>query len=125
MHKRVCREEYRENKGVGNLAKRKNKKLIYESIERYVEELRKRDIDILAAYLFGSYAKGRATEWSDIDVALLTRQFIGDSFDFKFLLMKIAREIDFNIEPHPYLVDEFNEDNPLAAEVIRTGERVV
>ncbi|MEW5950163.1 MAG: nucleotidyltransferase domain-containing protein [Thermodesulfobacteriota bacterium] len=107
------------------MAKRKDKKLIYESIERYVEELRKRDIDILAAYLFGSYAKGRATEWSDIDVALLTRQFIGDSFDFKFLLMKIAREIDFNIEPHPYLVDEFNEDNPLAAEVIRTGERVV
>ncbi|MDD5450816.1 MAG: nucleotidyltransferase domain-containing protein [Desulfovibrionales bacterium] len=107
------------------MAKRKDKKLIYESIERYVEELRKRDVDILAAYLFGSYAKGMATEWSDIDVALLTRQFIGDSFDFKFLLMKIAREIDFNIEPHPYLVDEFNEDNPLAAEVIRTGERVV
>lgn len=107
------------------MAKRKDKKLIYESIERYINELRKRNIEVVAAYLFGSYAKGRATEWSDIDVALLTKKFIGDSFDFKFLLMKIAREINFDIEPHPYLVDEFNEDNPFAAEVIKTGEKVV
>lgn len=107
------------------MAKRKDKKLIYESIERYINELRKRNIEVVAAYLFGSYAKGRATEWSDIDVAILTKKFIGDSFDFKFLLMKIAREINFDIEPHPYLVDEFNEDNPFAAEVIKTGEKVV
>ncbi|MCL0074893.1 nucleotidyltransferase domain-containing protein [Thermodesulfovibrionales bacterium] len=107
------------------MAKRKDKKLIYESIERYINELRKRNIEVVAAYLFGSYAKGRATEWSDIDVAILTKKSIGDSFDFKFLLMKIAREINFDIEPHPYLVDEFNEDNPFAAEVIKTGEKVV
>ena len=107
------------------MAKRKNKKLILELIKKYVNELRKRNIDIVGAYLFGSYAKGKATVWSDIDVALLTKNFIGDSFDFKFLLMKIARDIDIDIEPHPYLVDEFNEDNPLATEVIRTGEKVV
>lgn len=59
------------------------------------------------AYLFGSYVKGTATQWSDIDVALLTNEFIGDSFDFKFLWMKVAREIDLDIEPHPYLIAEF------------------
>lgn len=107
------------------MAEKKDKKLIFESIQKYVNELRKRNINIVAAYLFGSYAKGEATEWSDIDVALLTKKFIGDSFDFKFLLMKIARDIDIDIEPHPYLVDEFNEDNPFAIEVIRTGEKVV
>jgi predicted nucleotidyltransferase len=107
------------------MAEKKDKKLIFKSIQKYVNELRKRNINIVAAYLFGSYAKGEATEWSDIDVALLTKKFIGDSFDFKFLLMKIARDIDIDIEPHPYLVDEFNEDNPFAIEVIRTGEKVV
>ncbi|MCX5896423.1 MAG: nucleotidyltransferase domain-containing protein [Proteobacteria bacterium] len=107
------------------MAQGKDKKLIYGIIKQYVQELRRRNIDVTAAYLFGSYAKNLATEWSDIDVALLTRQFIGDSIDFKFLLMKIAREINADIEPHPYLADEFTEDNPTAFEIIRTGEKVV
>lgn len=106
------------------MAKAKDMKLIRASIIRYIEALRKRNIDVVTAYLYGSYAQGKATEWSDIDVAVLTRKFIGDSFDFKFLLMKIARDIDFNIEPHPFLADEFTEDDPLAAEVMRTGEKV-
>ena len=33
------------------MAKRKDKKLIFESIKKYVNELRKRDIDIVSAYL--------------------------------------------------------------------------
>ena len=107
------------------MAKRKDKKLIHRLIKRFVSELRKRKIDIVAAYLFGSYAKGKASKWSDIDVALLTRKFIGDSFDFKFMLMKIARDVDFNIEPHPYLVREFNKNNPFALDIMKTGERVV
>ena len=106
------------------MAKAKDMKLIRASVIRYIEALRKRNIDVVTAYLYGSYAQGKATEWSDIDVAVLTRKFIGDSFDFKFLLMKIAREIDFNIEPHPFLADEFTEDDPIAAEVMRTGEKV-
>ncbi len=106
------------------MAKAKDKKLIRASVKRYIEALRKRNIEVVTAYLYGSYAQGKATEWSDIDVAVLTKKFIGDSFDFKFLLMKIARDIDFNIEPHPFLADEFTEDDPIAAEVMRTGEKV-
>jgi predicted nucleotidyltransferase len=77
------------------------------------------------SFLFGSYAKEIASKWSDIDIAILTNKFIGDSFDFRFLLMKIARDIDIDIEPHPFLVDEFNEDNPIAAEILRTGEKIL
>jgi len=107
------------------VAKRKTKKIVYEHIRRYVEELRKRNINVDQAYLFGSYVKGTADEWSDIDVALLIREFIGDSFDFKFLLMKIARDIDLDIEPHPYLIAEFKKTNPVASGVIKTGVRVL
>ncbi len=106
------------------MAKGKDKKLIYESVNRYLAELKKRNIEIVSAYLFGSYAKGKADEWSDIDLLLLLKNFIGDSFDFKFMLMKIARDIDFNIEPHPYLLDELKNDNPFVHEVLRTGEKV-
>lgn len=108
------------------MVKTKDKKLIIELINKYINELKKRKIDIVSAYLFGSYAKGKPTEWSDIDVAVITKNIVGDdNFDFKFLLMKIARDIDYNIEPHPYLTDEFNENNPAAAEIMRTGEKVI
>jgi len=36
------------------MAKRKTKKIVYEHISRYVEELKKRNIKIDQAYLFGS-----------------------------------------------------------------------
>jgi len=106
------------------MVERKNKELIYQTIQRYIIELGKRDIRVIGAYLFGSYVRGRADEWSDIDVAILTNSFIGDSFDFKFLLMKIARDIDVDLEPHPFTVDEFTKDNPLVEEILRTGEKV-
>lgn len=45
---------------------------------------------------------------------LVTDTFIGDSFDFRFMLTKLARKIDSDNEPHPDLLAEFNESNPLA-----------
>lgn len=107
------------------MAETKDRKTIYRIINRYIDALKQRDIHVTESYLFGSYAKDNPSEWSDIDIAILTEEFIGDRFDFSFLLMKIAREIDADIEPHPFLVDEFNEDNPTAVEILRTGEKVV
>jgi len=105
--------------------KEKNRDIIYQSIDRYIDALKKRNINVIGSFLFGSYAKGTPSEWSDIDVAILTDRFIGDSFDFRFLLMQIAREIDYNIEPHPFLIQDFNEDNPAAVEILRTGEKIL
>jgi predicted nucleotidyltransferase len=107
------------------MAVRKDKPLIIKSIKRYLAELKKNDINVLGAYLFGSYLKGIPDKWSDIDIAILTDKFIGDRFDFTLFLMKIARKIDCNIEPHPYLVNEFNKRDPFAAEIIRTGARIL
>jgi predicted nucleotidyltransferase len=106
------------------VVKRKDRKTVYRLINLYIDALKKRNIKVSGGYLFGSYAKNNASEWSDIDVAILTDKFIGDSVDFRFLLMKIARDIDIDIEPHPFLVDEFNEENPIAAEVLKTGEKI-
>jgi hypothetical protein len=50
---------------------------------------------------------------------------IGDSFDFTFLLMKVAREIDADIEPHTFLLEEFNDENPVVAKILKTGQKVL
>jgi len=106
------------------MAAGKDKHLIYKEVEQYISLLRDKHIQVIQAYLFGSYATGRADEWSDIDLAIITDKFVGDGFDFRFLLTKLARTIDPDIEPHPYLLSEFNESNPVAGEIMRNGERV-
>jgi hypothetical protein len=35
--------------------------------------------------------------------------------------MRLRREIDLRIEPHPILEEDFNIQNPLAYEIKRTG----
>jgi predicted nucleotidyltransferase len=107
------------------MATGKDKQLIYSEVKLYVSLLRDKHIPVLQAYLFGSYATGIADEWSDIDLAIVIDKFIGDGFDFRFMLTKLARTIDPDIEPHPYLLSEFNENNPIAGEILRSGERVV
>ncbi|MCK7505323.1 MAG: hypothetical protein MZV70_15405 [Desulfobacterales bacterium] len=42
-----------------------------------------KEISTLISSIFRFVWKGTANEWSDIDVALLMREFIGDSFDFE------------------------------------------
>lgn len=107
------------------MAAGKNKQLIYQEVARYISLLQTQNISVLNAYLFGSYAKGKADEWSDIDLAIVTDRFIGDSFDFRFMLTKLARSIDPDIEPHPYLASEFNQTNPMAAEILKSGEKIL
>ncbi len=106
------------------MAAGKNKKLILRKVLQYISLLEDKNIHILQAHLFGSYVKGTADQWSDIDLALVTNEFIGDSFDFRFMLTKLARNIDSDIEPHPYLISQFNESNPVAGEILKYGERI-
>jgi uncharacterized protein len=107
------------------MASGKNKQLIYKEVRQYISLLEDKNIHIHQAHLFGSYAKDTADEWSDIDLALVTDNFVGDSFDFRFMLTKLARSIDPDIEPHPFLISEFNESNPVASEILKNGERIV
>lgn len=69
-------------------------------------------INISQIYLFGSYAKGTANPDSDIDVLILSPDFSGDRLEDLVFLMKIRREFDLRIEPHPFRPDQFNESHP-------------
>ena len=58
------------------------------SLEKALEKIRKvleKRPEVLAAYLYGSHAKGYAREDSDIDVAvMMSPDFAGDPYNYQF-----------------------------------------
>ena len=91
--------------------------------QKYAETL-KHDLKISGVYLFGSSINGNFTQDSDIDVAVVSEDFTGDIIDDTFKLMKIRRKIDNRIEPHPVLLKDFNEGNPLVKELLNNNIKV-
>jgi predicted nucleotidyltransferase len=101
-------------------------KEINKIIIRYINLLRKKYTDFEGVYVFGSYARGNATRDSDIDLALIFRE-LDDSkrFDIQVQLMLLASQIDTRIEPHPISLDAFYSGNPFAAEIKKTGFKIM
>ncbi|QQK76868.1 hypothetical protein HUG15_15715 [Salicibibacter cibarius] len=66
----------------------------------------------------------KATEDSDIDVAVVANDFTGDSIEGTMRLMKIRREVDVRIEPHPFTSEDFQDDHPIAKEILENGYEV-
>lgn len=94
------------------------------NVKNYIKFLKKNRLDVSQAYIFGSYARGNAHEDSDIDVAVVLKNLQEDLFT-QFQLMKLRRDFDLRIEPHPFDEIDFNDSNPFANEIISTGIRVL
>mgnify|MGYP006293003857 CR=1 FL=1 len=97
-------------------------KSIDNSIAKYLELIKNKYSDIEQVYLFGSYAKGKSTDESDIDIALIFKN-LDDSlrFDIQVQLMLLAAEVDSRIEPHPISLEDFNSGNPFVVEIKKSG----
>jgi predicted nucleotidyltransferase len=76
------------------------------------------------AWLYGSYAKGKQNKWSDIDIAICSPDFehIPRPIAIK-LLSKLARKIDYAIEPYPLRPKECHDQviGTMAFEIISSG----
>lgn len=94
-------------------------------IDRYVEALKANAVQPRAVYLFGSYVRGKPTWESDIDLAVVSKRFTGHPINDFVRLMLLRRGIDSRIEPHPFRPEDFVPENPEAAEVMRTGIRIL
>src|SRR5574341_420952 len=95
------------------------------SAEEFVRQLNANNLLILQAFVFGSYAKGQQSEWSDIDLALISDQFEGDMFNDRRKLSPFGIKIDTDIETHPFRPEDFTPDNPFVEEILETGIRIV
>ncbi len=87
----------------------------------YIQELEEHHIPIREAVLFGSHAKGTATDVSDIDIALISAAFNGNRFEDRRRIVPIRRKIDNRIEPIPITPEDFDNGGMLVDEIKRTG----
>jgi predicted nucleotidyltransferase len=73
--------------------------------------------------LFGSYAKGNYNDDSDIDIAVILKDY-NNLIDIQLDLMRIRRKIDNRIEPHPFRERDFNISNPIVNEIVKYGHDI-
>jgi hypothetical protein len=73
---------------------------IVAGLRTYIQALRAKGIDVRFVVVFGSWAKGRADTWSDIDVVVVSPQFDGGirRSDVN-TLWRVAARTDTRIEP--------------------------
>ena len=88
-------------------------------------EIVKSHVNVKYMYLFGSYVRGTNDADSDIDIAVVSDDLSGDSFDDNIRLAKLNRDIDTMIEPHAFVVRDFDVRNPFVREIMETGIRLV
>lgn len=83
----------------------------------------KTNYDCKQVFLFGSYAKGTNHEESDIDIAVILKEF-ENPMAIQLELMRLRRKIDSRIEPHPFREKDFNITNPVVNEILKHGQRI-
>ena len=88
--------------------------------------MKKNNFAFSRSFLYGSYAKGKAKPWSDIDICVISKKFNGKNWDkYERQLWYWRREVDARIEPVGMSPCEFKNISPLAYEIKKTGIRVV
>ncbi len=97
---------------------------IFRDIKRLIAALGEENINVERAILFGSYARGTATEWSDIDVALVSPDFSGNRFDDNCRIMKAKLRINARLETHPYTSEDFLDFPFVRDEILEHGIEV-
>jgi predicted nucleotidyltransferase len=91
-------------------------------VQEYADVVKAR-FDYKKIILFGSYAKGNYLEDSDIDVAIVFTNY-DNRMDRQFELMKLTRDVDSRIEPHPFRENEFDLSNPFVNEIVKYGQEI-
>jgi uncharacterized protein len=86
---------------------------------RYADAV-KLKYDTAKIILFGSYAKGNYHKDSDIDIAVILKDF-NNLIDTQVDLMRMRRNIDSRIEPHPFREKDFEITNPIVNEIMKYG----
>lgn len=95
--------------------------VVLNNVRAFIAKLNQTGIQVVEAYIFGSYAKGLADKWSDIDVAVVSSQISDDRFEERIKLTKLAFAIDDRLEPLPFNLSNFVDDDPLVRRIKQEG----
>jgi predicted nucleotidyltransferase len=95
-------------------------------IKEFVNVLKREGITIDRVILYGSYVKGHARPDSDIDVAIISKDFGKDRVEEAMVLFRIAGKIDPRLEPVPFSTKMYEKDTwiPLIYEIREKGEEL-
>ncbi|MBI5650690.1 MAG: nucleotidyltransferase domain-containing protein [Chloroflexi bacterium] len=85
----------------------------------FARVVQKAGIHLDAAFLYGSFALGTAHEHSDIDIALISKDFAGRHSDWKKIPSTL--DVDSRIQHVRYRLKDFRDENPLVWEIKTTG----
>ncbi|MDR0812355.1 MAG: nucleotidyltransferase domain-containing protein [Paludibacter sp.] len=87
---------------------------------QYLAKVRKSGIQVLDAWIFGSYAKGNYHKDSDIDLAFVLPEGTV-SFDTDVRLMALRQGNETMIETHTYSVSDFQQNLPIISQIRQYG----
>lgn len=98
-------------------------KEVIKRAQEFIKELKKHKIRISKAILYGSRVSGKAHEFSDIDIAIVSPDFGKDRYKEGTKLFEIAYKIDPLIEPVPISTKSYKNDTwlPLIYEIRKNG----
>lgn len=118
MYRRFCGKLDCENQNHQKMDKRDALTIAH----AYADAVRSK-YDYAKIILFGSYAKGDYHRDSDIDVAVILKDY-SNLMDVQLDLMRLRRKIDSRIEPHPFRESGFELSNPIVNEIVKYGQEV-
>jgi predicted nucleotidyltransferase len=94
-------------------------------IARFIKKLDDNKYAYTAIYLYGSHATNKSTEFSDIDIAVFSKD-LHNWWNEQIKLGRLSLTVDSRIEPKIFDKDELkNPKDPFVIEIKEHGIRVV
>ncbi len=97
-------------------------------VKDYLRTLQSNKIPVERAILYGSQAADTADRDSDIDLVIVSKDFGRDYIKEAVYLKLLALEVNADISPRPYSVEDFRSSKPgdfLFDEVIQKGRVIM
>jgi len=100
----------------------KKKREIKKIIAQYEDSLETLGIRVSKIILYGSYARNRAKEYSDIDIAVVSQDFKRlDVFERQEILSKAHHKFGEPIEPIGLTPEQLREKKGFVREIVENG----
>ena len=92
-------------------------------MRKFIKALKQEGIPVDRVILYGSYARENTRPYSDIDVAVISKNFGKDRVEEGMTLFRIAGKIDPRLEPVPISLDSYENDSwiPLIYDIKEKG----